>query len=448
MGFIFKITIHITKEQFMDRLFTILLLILAVPMLAVSQQTPQAFVGGQIIPIVGDPISEGTLIVQNGKVIAIGPSNDITIPGDAQRHDVSGKVIMPGLVDSHSHIGSGDGGDRSSAMHPDVRILDSIDPRSDTFKKALAGGITTVNVMPGSGHLMSGKTTYLKLREADTIEDMLFVDDPTEEIAGGLKMANGTNPIGDGPFPGTRAKSAAMVRELFIKAQEYKKKLEEAEDDPEKMPTRDLGMETLVQVLNGERVVHNHTHRHDDILTAIRLSEEFGYRMVLHHVSEAWKIADEIAEAEIPASIIVLDSPGGKMEAADIRYENGAVLEDAGVTVGYHTDASITDTRLFLRSAAFGVRAGMSRDAALKAVTIANARMLDLQDRVGTLEEGKDADFVILTGDPLSTYTRVQQTWVEGKKRFDLSNPEDKKYATGGYKVFKRATQNHHHGRH
>lgn len=448
MGFIFKITIHITKEQFMDRLFTILLLILAVPMLAVSQQTPQAFVGGKIIPIEGDPISEGTLIVQNGKVIAIGPSNDITIPADAQRHNVSGKVIMPGLVDSHSHIGSGDGGDRSSAMHPDVRILDSIDPRSDTFKKALAGGITTVNVMPGSGHLMSGKTTYLKLREADTIEEMLFVDDPTKEIAGGLKMANGTNPIGDGPFPGTRAKSAAMVRELFIKAQEYKKKLEEAEDDPEKMPTRDLGMETLVQVLNGERVVHNHTHRHDDILTAIRLSEEFGYRMVLHHVSEAWKIADEIAEAEIPASIIVLDSPGGKMEAADIRYENGAVLEDAGVTVGYHTDASITDTRLFLRSAAFGVRAGMSRDAALKAVTIANARMLDLQDRVGTLEEGKDADFVILSGDPLSTYTRVQQTWVEGKKRFDLSNPEDKKYATGGYKVFERATQNHHHGRH
>jgi imidazolonepropionase-like amidohydrolase len=348
-------------------------------------------------------------------------------------------------VDSHSHIGSGDGGDRSSALHPDTRILDSIDPRSDTFKKALAGGITTVNVMPGSGHLMSGRTVYLKLRDATTIEDMLFVDDPVNEIAGGLKMANGTNPIGEGPFPGTRAKSAAMVRDLFIEAQEYKRKVEEADGDPEKMPTRDLGMETLIEVLNGERVVHNHTHRHDDILTAIRLSEEFGYRLVLHHVSEAWKVANEIAEAEVPSSIIVLDSPGGKMEAADIRYDNGAILENAGAPVGYHTDASITDTRLFLRSGAFGVRAGMSRDAALEALTIANAKMLDLEERVGTLEEGKDADFIILSGDPLSVYTRVQQTWVEGKKRFDLSDPEDSKYATGGYKVFDGATRIHHH---
>src|SRR5699024_2907282 len=221
----------------------------------------------------------------------------------------------------------------------------------------------------------------LKLRDADKIEDMLFVGDPLNEVAGGLKMANGTNPIGDAPFPGTRAKSAAMDRQLFLKAQHYKQQIAEADGDPEKMPERDLGMETLVEVLNGERIVHNHTHRHNDILTAIRLSEEFGYRLVLHHVSEAWKVVDEIAEAGVPTSIIVLDSPGGKMEASEIRYDNGALLEDAGVTVGYHTDASITDTRLFPRSAAFGVRAGMSREAALKALTIANATMLDLDER-------------------------------------------------------------------
>ena len=432
----------------MNRILITLLALFTLPALAAAQQQPQVFEGAKIIPIKGNPITNGLLVIQDGKIKAVGARGDVSIPGNAQRHDASGKVIMPGLVDSHSHIGSGDGGDRSAALHPDVRILDSIDPRSDTFKKALAGGITTVNVMPGSGHLMSGQTVYLKLRDANKIEDMLFIDDPEKEVAGGLKMANGTNPIGDSPFPGTRAKSAAMVRQLFLKAQSYKKKIEEADGDPEKMPKRDLGMETLVEVLNGERVVHNHTHRHDDILTAIRLSKEFGYRLVLHHVSEAWKVIDEIAEAGVPTSIIVLDSPGGKMEASEIRYDNGALLEDAGVTVGYHTDASITDTRLFPRSAAFGVRAGMSREAALKALTIANATMLDLDDRVGTLEEGKDADFIILSGDPLSTYTRVQQTWVEGKKRFDLSNPEDKKYANGGYKVYERATQNHHHGRH
>jgi imidazolonepropionase-like amidohydrolase len=121
------------------------------------------------------------------------------------------------------------------------------------------------------------------------------------------------------------------------------------------------------------------------------------------------------------------------------------VLEKAGATVGYHTDASVTDTRLLLRSAAFGVRAGMSREAALKALTIENAKMLDVQDRVGTLEEGKDADFIVLSGDPLSVYSRVQQTWVEGKKRFDISNPKDQEYATGGYKVFERTAQGDHH---
>ncbi|TYP95537.1 Imidazolonepropionase [Fodinibius salinus] len=430
----------------MKRLILLSLLVISIPSL-VSAQQPKVFTGAKIIPISGEAIANGVMIIEDGKITEVGSQANVKIPSNAKTHDVSGKVIMPGLVDSHSHIGGGSGGDRSAAMHPDVRILDSIDPRSDTFKKALAGGITTVNVLPGSGHLMSGQTAYLKLRKANQIEEMLFVDNPKEQVAGGLKMANGTNPIGDGPFPGTRAKSASMVRELFIKAQNYKEKIEKADGDPDKMPSRDIGMETLVEVLNGERIVHNHTHRHDDILTAIRLAEEFDYRLVLHHVSEAWKIADEIAEADVPASIIVLDSPGGKMEAVNIKYKNGAVLEDAGVTVGYHTDASITDTRLFLRSGAFGVRAGMSRKAALKALTIQNAKMMDLQNRVGTLEEGKDADFIVLSGNPLSVYTRVQQTWVEGKKRFDLSNPEDQEYATGGYNVFERTTQNHHHGR-
>jgi imidazolonepropionase-like amidohydrolase len=209
-------------EVFMKRFLCCLLFgILFIPISLLAQQQAQVFEGGRIIPIEGEPISEGILVVEEGKISAIGEQGTVSIPDGAQRHDVSGKVIMPGLVDSHSHIGSGDGGDRSSALHPDTRILDSIDPRSDTFKKALAGGITTVNVMPGSGHLMSGQTAYLKLRDANTIEDMLFVDDPLNEIAGGLKMANGTNPIGDSPFPGTRAKSAAMVRDLFIQAQEY-----------------------------------------------------------------------------------------------------------------------------------------------------------------------------------------------------------------------------------
>lgn len=406
----------------------------------------KAFKGATIYPISGSPIENGVLVVKDGKIEAVGPAAQIQIPADAEVYDVSGKVLMPGLVDSHSHIGNGDGGDSSSPLHPDVRILDAIDVGSDTFKKARAGGITTVNVMPGSGHLMSGQTVYLKLRaHAKTINDMLFVQDPINEIAGGLKMANGTNSLRGTPFPGTRGKSAALIRELFVKGQEYKAKLDAAKKNKKaQKPPRDLKMETLVQVLEGKRIVHFHTHRHDDILTVLRLKEEFGFRVVLHHVSEGWKVADEIAKAGVPASIITIDSPGGKMEAVNLIFETGGVLEKAGVLTGYHTDDGITDSRLFLRSAAIGVRAGMSKEKALEAVTIANAKMMDLENRVGTLEKGKDADFLILSGDPLSVYTHVEQTWVEGIKVFDYANPEDKKYFTGGMEVFRGEHYSHH----
>ena len=227
-----------------------------------AQDTPQAFTGATIIPISGEPINNGVLIVEDGTITAVGDENT-RIPRGADVHDVSGKVVMPGLVDTHSHVGEGDGGDYSSALHPDVRIMDTIDPRSKTFRKVVSGGITSVNIMPGSGLLMSGQTVYVKPKPADTIEEMLIVVDEETGIYGGLKMANGTNPLRENGTPGTRAKSAAMVRELFIKAQEYQKKMEEADGDPEKMPARDLQMETLVEVLEGKRIVHNHTHRHD-----------------------------------------------------------------------------------------------------------------------------------------------------------------------------------------
>ncbi|HAC15753.1 MAG TPA: amidohydrolase, partial [Bacteroidetes bacterium] len=329
--------------------------------------------------------------------------------------------------------------------HPDVRIVDAIDARSDTFKKARTGGITTVNVMPGSGHLLSGQTAYLKLRNAETIYDLLIEKDIQNGIIGGIKMANGTNPIRSASaFPGTRARSAAMARNLFIKAQEYQKKLKAAGDDESKLPTRDLQMEALVEVLEGRRVVHFHTHRHDDILTAIRLKEEFGFRVVLHHVSEAALVADELAKADIPSSIIVLDSPGGKLEAMNLVYDNAAALEKAGAEFGFHTDDGITDSRLFMRGVAYAIRARMSREKGLEALTLAGAKMLDLDHRVGSLDVGKDADFVLLNGDPFSVYTFVQQTWIEGQKVYDRNEPDDRKYSTGGFEVFRGEIHTHH----
>lgn len=400
-----------------------------------AQDTPQAFVNARIIPIAGPEIPRGTLVVQNGRIVAVGPDGSVSIPSSAVRHDAAGKVLMPGFVDTHSHIGGPAGGDQSAALHPDVRVLDAVDARSPGFRRAQAGGITTVNVMPGSGLLLSGQTLYLKLRGGETIDD-LTIRLEGGRVAGGLKMANGTNslrPGAPGPAPGTRARSAALVREQFVKAQEYREKIRQAGGDAGKRPARDLGLETLVEVLDGTRTVHFHTHRHDDILTALRLAREFGFTPVLQHVTEGWKVADEIAKAGAPCSIIVIDAPGGKLETVDLSFETGAALDKAGVLTGFHTDDLITDSRFFARSAGFAVRAGMPRDKALYALTMAGARMLKLENRIGTLEPGKDADFIVLSGDPLSVYTRVEQTWVEGAKVFDLAAPEDRLIAVGGY---------------
>jgi imidazolonepropionase-like amidohydrolase len=409
-----------------------------------AQEQPHAFRGATLLPIAGQPIQNGVLVVQGGKITAVGGA-ETPIPAGAVVHDATGKTIMPGLVDTHSHIGGGDGGDRSAPMHPSVRILDAIDARDDGIQKAQAGGITTVNVMPGSGLLLSGQTVYLKLRDGNDIYDLAYCRDVLRDVCGGMKMANGTNPRGEPPFPGTRARAASMMRERFVRAQEYRDKARRA-GGLDKVTPRDLEMEGLVEVLDGRRTVHFHTHRADDILTALRLAQEFGFRIVLHHVSEAWKVADDIARSGASSSIIVIDSPGGKLEAIDIRYENGVALERAGALVAFHTDDGITDSRWFLRQAGLGVRAGMSRERALEAMTIAGARMLGLQDRVGTLERGKDADFVVLSGDPFSVYTRVEQTWVEGSKVFDFADANDRMFAVGGFGVFDGGGAHAHEG--
>jgi imidazolonepropionase-like amidohydrolase len=397
-----------------------------------AQDKPLAFIGAEVLPIAGPPIPAGTVVVAGGKIMAVGPCVSTPVPADAERIDCAGKVIMPGLVDTHSHIGGGWGGDASGPIQPDVRVLDSINVRDAGFRKAVAGGLTTLNIMPGSGHLLSGQTVYAKLRKASTIDDIL-IRDATGRPLGGMKMANGTNSQRDPPFPGTRSKSAALVRQKFLKAQDYRRKLAQPPADPAKRPDRDLEMEGLVDVLEGRVIVHHHAHRADDLMTVLRLRDEFGFKVVLHHASEAWKIADRLAQSGAACSVIVVDAPGGKIEAMDMSLATGAVLEKAGVPCAFHTDDPVTDSRLFLRTAALAVRAGMSRPKALEALTRAGAGMLGLEDRIGTLEPGKDADLVVLSGDPLAVRTKVLQTWVEGRKVFDRDDPEDRLFAVGGY---------------
>jgi imidazolonepropionase-like amidohydrolase len=361
--------------------------------------------------------------------------------------DVSGRVIIPGLVDTHSHVGiyprppvpgTADGNEMTGPVQPLLRAVDAIWPADPGIRMAQAGGITTANIMPGSGNVMGGQTAYVKLR-GRTIEEMLIPG-----ALGGMKMANGENPTRSygsrGRAPMTRMAVAALARALFVRAQEYQRKWQayeeaRAEGKDATPPERDLALEPVVEILERRRIVQHHTHRADDILTVARLAEEFGFRVVIQHGTEAYLVAGELARRNIPVSMIVIDSPGGKHEATQFDLRALGILERAGVKVAIHTDDFINNSRFFLREGALAVRGGMSTEGALRALTIHGAEMMDLADRLGTLEPGKDADLVVLSGEPFSVYTHVLATYIEGQKVFDRSRPEDRRYATGGFAV-------------
>jgi imidazolonepropionase-like amidohydrolase len=411
---------------------------------------PVAYRGARIYTVAGAPIENGVLIIEKGKITAIGAAADTRIPDGVPVIDVSGKVIIPGLVDTHSHVGiypkpmvpaHSDGNEGSGAVQSSLRALDSIWPDDPGIRMAVAGGVTTANIMPGSGNVIGGQTLYVKLRGRD-VEAMQIKNG---KVVGGLKMANGENPKnfnftrGKMP-PATRMKLAAMQREQFVKARDYqhkwsayRKAAAAGKDVP--APESDLGMESLVECLERRRTVHFHSHRADDLMTAVRLAEEFGFELVLQHATEGYRVADELARRKIPASLTLVDSPGGKMETAGLLEENAAVLDKAGVLVAINTDDFITESRFFLRTGAIALRGGMSEDTALRAQTINPARMMHLEDRLGSLEKGKDADFVVLSGPPYSIYSHVLETYIDGVKVFDRAMHRDWTYQAGGFAV-------------
>ncbi len=421
---------------------------------AVAAEEPTiVYRGARILTATGAPIDKGTLVIRKNKIIAIGPESDTPIPQGAEVIDLTGKTIIPGLVDTHSHIGiwskphvsaNNDGNEGSGPVQPALRALDAIQPDDPGIRMATAGGVTTANIMPGSANVIGGQTIYVKLR-GRTIEEMRIIP---ATVVGGLKMANGENPKrwnfeGRKMAQGTRMKVAALQREQFAKArdyrrawQRYRQAKEQGKDVPQ--PEIDLALEPLVEVLERKRTVHFHSHRADDLMTAIRLSKEFDFELVLQHCTEGYRIVEELVRDKIPVSLTLVDSPGGKLEVAGLLEENAAILSKAGVKVAINTDDSITESRFLLRTGAIAVRGGMSEDAALRALTLHGAQMLHLDDRLGSLETGKDADFVVLSGPPFSVYTQVLQTYIDGKCVFDRSKQQDWSYQTGGFALSER----------
>jgi len=397
-----------------------------------------------------EPLRNATLLIQAGKIVAVNPAE---IPAGAQIRDLAGAVIIPGLVDTHSHIGlygkpgipaHADGNEMSGPVQGIVRADDAVWPGDPGIRMAVAGGVTTANIMPGSGNVIGGQTLYCKLR-GHTVEAMRITGKLADGtvILGGLKMANGENPKGYGrnrqQAPFTRMKVAALQRAEFVKAKEYQRKWQEYRDalaagkKDIHPPARDLALEPLVEVLERKRTVHFHCHRADDIVTAIRISEEFGFELVLQHASEGYRLTELLAKKQIPVSLTLLDSPGGKAETIGRMDENAAVLHQAGVPVTINTDDFVTESRFFLRTGSIAVRGGMPEAAALRAITRTAAQVLHLDHRLGSLEPGKDADFVILSGPPFSVYTKVLETWIDGQKVFDSTQEQDRPYRDGGF---------------
>jgi imidazolonepropionase-like amidohydrolase len=388
-----------------------------------------------LLTAAGPEIRNGSILLRDGRIVSVGASVDA--PADALVIDGTGKYVTPGIIDTHSHIGAGgvpgDNGtqtnDVNEATNPvtaQVWVEHSVWPQDPQFPRTLAGGVTTIQVLPGSANLIGGRSVVLKVVPSRTVQGMKF---PGAKY--GLKMACGENPkrVYAQRGPSTRMGNVAGYRAAWIQAEAYRRRWDKWNanhvGDP---PTRDLGLETLAEVLRGNILVHNHCYRADEQAQMIDIAKEFGYKIrSFHHGVESYKIADLLAREGIAASVWA-DWGAFKMEAADAVRGNMALLTKAGVRTIMHSDDASGEQRLNQEAAkamAEGNRIGVpiTEEDAVKWMTINPAWGLGIEDRVGSLEVGKNADVVLWSGDPFSVYSRAEKVWIDGAMMFDRLDP-------------------------
>lgn len=386
----------------------------------------------------GEVIEGGTIVVDGATIAAVGV--DVATSG-ADVVDLSGMIVVPGFIDCHSHAGlfgegssnDHDGNEMSEAITAHVRTLDAIHPDDMSFGDARRGGVTTMGVSHGSGNIIGGQVAVTKT--AGTVADDMVIKEPA-----GVKMALGENPKRVGNerkrAPMSRMGTAYLARRAFTEAIEYRKDwqhheallaIENAKPDGERKPLRepkrDLSKEILVKVLEGEVPVRNHSHRMDDIRTAIRLSEEFGYRLVIDHGTESWKIPDEIVSRGIPVAIGPIMTSRSKRELINRTPAAPGLMVAAGATVAIMTDAPVNPINNLRDMVIMCIREGLPQDRALETVTMNPASILGVADRLGSLEPGKDADFLVFDGDPWDARNRVKQTYIDGALVHEDSGP-------------------------